>query len=202
MNRKIITALVVMALLAAVGVLHYMAQLDPVQLAERGVGRDAHDHGGHDDEGPPPLSRDDADYLVPIGPENAPVEILVCYNDIGIIRDEYRDLMEQIARDYSPHLRVEFVDSSDEANREMIDAISEGFTIGLIINGEVVKQVPQVAFGMVSFSGSPMLEEWSAPELKMAIEHELRTKGVEFTSHAGEQPQPQHPGPGHQHDHE
>ncbi len=202
MNRQIITALVIIALLAVVGVLHYMAQMDPVQLAERGVGRDAHDHGDHDDEGPPPLSRDDADYVLPIGPENAPVEILVCYDNVQLVRDEYRELMEQMGRDYSPHLRVEFVDSSDEANREMIDAISEGFTIGLIINGEVVKHVPEAAFGMVAFSGSPMLEEWSVPELKMAIEHDLRTKGVEFTSHVGEQPQPQQPGPGHEHDRE
>ncbi len=203
MSRQVITALVVIALLAAVGIINYANKMDPTQLAARGVGRGEHSHDDHKDEQEqPPLSRDDADYVLPIGPEDAPVKIIVCYESIGYVRDEYRDIAEQIASEYGELVRIEFMDGTKPENRRFMDSISPSLRNGLIINGEVVKEVPGTTFGIVSFSGSPQFEEWTVAELRMAIEHELKQKGVEFTSHVSDSPMPGPQGPGDQHRHE
>jgi len=56
---------------------------------------------------------------------------------------------------------------------------------------------------MLSFSGSPQFEEWSVRELRMAIEHDLTEKGVEFTSRVEEEPPPPaHAGHTHQHEYD
>lgn len=191
MSRQIITALVVIALLATIAVINYMTNMDPTQLAARGVGRPvhSHDHNGDHDEEPPPARTDD-DYVEPLGPGDAPVKIIVCYQNIGYVREEYRTIAEGIASDYGDLVRIEFMDSTTPENREFIDTVSDRLHNGLIINGEVVKQVPGSAFGVVSFSGSTQFEEWSVPELRMAIEHDLEKQGIEFTSRAGEAPPP------------
>jgi hypothetical protein len=202
MSRRVITALVVIALLAAIGVINYMTNMDPTQLAARGVGRDPHSHGDEPEE-EPPMSREDADFVAPIGPEDAPVKIIVCYQSIGYVRDEYRRIAEGVASDYGELLRIEFMDSTKPENREFIGNISSNLRNGLIIDGEVVKQVPGSAFGMVSFSGSPQFEEWSVAELRMAIEHDLTEKGIEFASCIGDEPPPAgHEGHGHQHEYD
>ena len=199
MSRQVITALVVIVLLAAIGVINYMSNMDPTQLAARGVGRDPHSHGDHEHEEEPPAPTEEA-LVEPIGPEDAPVKIIVCYQSVGYVRDEYRRIAEGVASDYGDLLRIEFMDSMKPENRELINAISENLHNGLIINGEVVKQIPGSTFGMVSFSGSPQFEEWSVHELRMAIEHDLKQKGVEFTSHVDDAPPPPaHAGHTHEH---
>ncbi|MGD9494809.1 MAG: hypothetical protein AB7Y46_00735 [Armatimonadota bacterium] len=183
MSKQIITIIVVVVALAVIGVINYMNQMDPTQLAARGVGRGDHHHHGDDSnaqqDGPPPLSRLDEDYLVPIGDENAPVKIVVCYSNISIVKDQFRKIVEDVAVAWSPHVRVEFMDTTDPENRKVLDKVSTRLRDGLLINGEVVKQVPQTAFRVVAFSGLPEFEEWTVDELMMAIEYELKKKGIE-----------------------
>ncbi len=202
MSRQVITALVVIVLLAAIAVINYINNMDPTQLAARGVGRDPHSHGHEHEEEQPPPPTDEA-LTEPIGPADAPVKIIVCYQSIGYVRDEYRRIANGIANDYGDLVRIEFMDSTKPENREFINTISENLYNGLIINGEVVKQIPGSTFGMVSFSGSPQFEEWSVPELRMAIEHDLKQKGVEFTSRVDDAPPPPaHMGHAHQHEYD
>lgn len=203
MSRKIITTIVVILLLAGIGVINYMRQMDPTQLAARGVGKGGHHHGeeAKPEDEPPPVSRSDEDYLAPIGPEEAPVKIQAVYANLNGLKTEMRPLLEQTAALYAPHVRIEFVDSTEPTNRAMIDAISPNMYSGLIINGEVTKEVPISAFGMVSFAGSPAYEEWTMRELHSAIERDLEKKGVQFESHLDDQPMaPAEAGhEGHQH---
>lgn len=201
MSRQIITIIVVILLLAAIAVVNYMRQMDPTQLAARGVGKGGHHH--HDDESkpeeePPPMSRSEEDYVAPIGPEGAPVKIQVVYSRIEQVQSEMRPLMEQVAGRYAPHVRIEFLDATKAENRPIIDAVANNLDYGLIINGAVTKEVPTAAFGMVTFSGSPQFEQWSMPELFAAIERDLQKQGVQFESHLDEQPA----APAHEHEHE
>lgn len=203
MSRKIITTIVVILLLAGIGVINYMRQMDPTQLAARGVGKGGHHHGDESkpEDEPPPVSRSDEDYLAPIGPEDAPVKIQAVYGDLNGLKTEMWPLLDQTAALYAPLVRIEFVDATDARNRPMIDAASEKMYSGLIINGEVTKEVPISAFGMVSFAGSPAYEEWSVRELHSAIERDLEKKGVQFESHLDDQPMapPEAGHEGHQH---
>jgi hypothetical protein len=198
MSRKIITTIVVILLLAGIGVINYVRQMDPTQLAARGVGQGGHHHGEESkpEDEPPPMSRSDEDYVAPIGPENAPVKIQAVYGDLNGLKTEMRPILEETAELYSPHVRVEFVESTDPENRPMLDAVSPNMHFGLIINGEVTKEVPISAFGMVSFAGSPAYEEWSVRELHSAIERELEKQGVQFESHLNDRPMP--PADGHE----
>jgi hypothetical protein len=200
MSRRIITIIVVILLLAGISVVNYMRQMDPTQLAARGVGKGGHHH--HDEEAktedePPPLSRNKEDFVAPIGPENAPVKIQAVYSGIDTVQSELRPILEQAAALYSPHVRVEFIDATDQKNRAMIDAVSKDLYMGLIINGEVTKEVPASAFGMVAFIGSPAYQQWSVRELYSAIERELEKKGVQFESHLDDIPS----APAHEHEH-
>jgi len=200
MSRQIITTVVVILLLAGIGVVNYVRQMDPTQLAARGVGQSGHHH---DDEAkpedePPPMSRSEEDYVAPIGPEGAPVKIQVVYSDMGAVQNEMRPLMEQTGTLYVPHVRIEFLDATKPENRPIIDAVADNLHYGLIINGAVTKEVPTAAFGMVTFSGSPQYQEWSVPELFSAIERDLAKQGVQFESHLDDQPM----APAHEDEHE
>lgn len=188
MSRQIVTVLIVVALLAAIGIINYMNHMDPVQLAARGVGQgDAHSHSEEEQiehlaQEPPPISRTDEDFVMPLGPEDAPVKLEFCYVDIGYVRDEFRNIAETIAQAYGDKVRIEFLHSTEPEVQKYIASIAENFANGVIVNGEVVKRVPGSAFGVVSFSGSPQFEQWSIPELMAAIDYELEQKGIEFKS--------------------
>lgn len=198
MSRQIVTIIVVILLLAGIGVINYMRQMDPTQLAARGVGKGGHHHDEEtkpEDE-PPPMSRSDEDYVAPIGPEDAPVKIQAVYSEIDNVKTELRPILEETASLYAPHVRVEFLKATDPKNREMIDAVAKDMYYGLIINGEVTKEVPIAAFGMVTFTGSPQFEQWSVRELRSAIERELEKQGVQFQSHVDDLPAP----PAHEHE--
>ncbi len=200
MSRRIITIIVVILLLAGISVVNYMRQMDPTQLAARGVGKGGHHHDeeAKPEDEPPPLSRNEEDFVAPIGPENAPVKIQAVYTGIDTVQNELRPILEQAAALYSPHVRVEFLDATDQKNRAMIDAISKDLYMGLIINGEVTKEVPASAFGMVAFIGSPAYQQWSTRELYSAIERELEKQGVQFESHLDDIPSV----PAHEHAHD
>ena len=200
MNRQLITAILVIAALGAIGVLNYMRQMDPVQLAARGVGKPAHSHEHKEDHEPPPLARADEEFVVPIGPEDAPVKLTVCYAHVGIVKDQYRGIAEEIAASYPDKVRIEFRNSEDADIRKILDRFSPDLANCVLIDGELVRQVPNSPFGAVAFAGAPQFEDWSVEELKGAVEYALKEKGVPFTPHAHEAPISHAFGHHHQHD--
>lgn len=178
MSKRTKTILIVVGLLAAVGLFNYLIQMDPTQLAARGVGRDAHSHGDEQDdhEGQP----GEVDLRQPIGPEEAPVVIQVLAASPGEIEMPLRPMMSAIVADYPGLLRIEFpAPDSDEFTEAVKQA--GGVPMGLLINGEMIKEIPEAKLGFVTFQGSPAFEEWSELDVRLAVEHELEEAGVEFT---------------------
>ncbi|MGC9317488.1 MAG: hypothetical protein ACP5KN_05560 [Armatimonadota bacterium] len=186
MSLRAKTAIIVVVALIAIGGFNYVIHMDPTHLAARGVGKDPHSHGDHDQEQPQQQAPQE-DLTRPMGPKDAPILIQACYTQEGLVHDEFRPILKEIVADYKGLVRVEFLDARTPENRELIDRAAEGMLDGLIINGEVVKETPGTAFGMANFQGLASFNEWSVDELRRAIEHELKQKGIEFTSHIGEE---------------
>lgn len=199
MSMKVKTAVIVVGLLAAVGLFNYAIKMDPNQLAERGVGHDAHSHGDEhaDEEGKPGPE----DLMQPIGPEDAPVLIQVLVGDTNELEMPLRPMMTRVAAGYPNLVRVEFIDPKSEEYKQLREKTG-GAVTGLLINGEMVKEIPEAKLGFVTFQGSPTFEEWSEEDVHLAVEHELEQKGIEFTP----QVEHDHPGAGaqmgHEHSHE
>lgn len=183
MSTKMKTVLIVVVLLVGIGVINYVAQMDPTQLAERGVGRDPHSHG-HDHEGEeePPMAPEDL--YRPFGPEDAEVTITVLTRDEVELRNVLRPMLAEMASDYEGHVRVEFIEKDTEEYDRLVNEAAAGTPAGLLINGEMVKQVPEAPFGVVTFAGSPAFDDWTSHDVRLAVEHELEAKGVEFTPQA------------------
>jgi hypothetical protein len=170
------TAIVAIALLAAVGLVNYAIKMDPKHLVERGVGLDHHHHGEEGEEG------EHAETLDLIGPDGAPAKLDVFYEDDNECMAEFQPLMRKIAEEYAPHVQVEFKPTRIEANRDLADKLRLGCASGIALNGEVVKEVPGLGeLGLVALRGPPGQKDYDATMLRKAIEHELETRGVEFT---------------------
>jgi hypothetical protein len=192
------TAIVVVALLAGVGLLNkYVLRMDPNQLAARGVGKDAHSHGedhaqGESEHGveEDPVGKQQA-LLRPIGPEDAEVTIQALWLDPQELEGLLRPMLKNVATSYKGHVRVEFLEPETEEHARVVENITEGSRVGLVINGEMIKEVPEAPLGVLAFSGSPSMQEWSERDLRLAIEHELEANGVEF------EPQVEHDHSGH-----
>jgi hypothetical protein len=183
MSKKMKTILIVVALLAAIGVFNWVMQMDPTQLAARGVGQDPHSHGedehAHDDQPARPTLEE---LQEPVGPADAPVTIVSIWNDQQELELALRPMLSSIAGSYDGKVRVEFVGPGSENYEETVEQAG-GVRIGLLINGEMIKEIPEADLGMLAFSGSPTLSEWGEPEIRLAIEHELENKGIEFEAH-------------------
>ncbi|MFO8081647.1 MAG: hypothetical protein R6V07_15270 [Armatimonadota bacterium] len=181
MSKKMKTGLVVVALLVGIGAFNYIINMDPTQLAARGVGKDAHSHGDDDhdhenEEGAPTFE----DMLKPIGPEDAAVTIEVLWGDPQEVQGVLRPMLTGVASSYPDHVRVEFVDPDSERHQQITEEITEGIGVGLLINGEMIKQIPEADLGVLAFAGSPTFEEWSEKDLRLAVEHELEDRGIDF----------------------
>jgi hypothetical protein len=182
MSTKVKTILIVVVLLVGIAGFNYFIKMDPTQLAARGVGKDphAHDHA-HDEEGDhetPEITVEDL--TMPIGPEDAPVKIEVLWQNRGELEQALRPMLSSIASAYGGHVRVEFIDPASEEYKRLVEEVSEGMPSGLLINGEMIKDIPEADLGFVAFSGSPSFQEWTAHDLQLAIEHELEKNGIEF----------------------
>jgi hypothetical protein len=195
MSPQVKTAIIVVVALVALGGFNYLIRMDPTQLAARGVGKDPHAHGDEHEPQEQEQQQRQQDPTKPMGPKHAPVLIQACYVEECIVHDELRPILKDVAQDYAGLVRVEFLKATEPENREIIDQAAERLADGLIINGEVTKETPGTPFGMSSFRGLASLEEWSTHDLRLAIEHELKQKGVEFTSHVGEEAPPITPPP-------
>jgi hypothetical protein len=183
MSTKWKTALIVIALLAVVGVLNrYVLKMDPSQLAARGVGKDphSHDHDHEHDEQAEDIEQKHRQLVEPLGPEGAPVTIKVLWRNAGDLEVPLRPMMEDIESQYQGHVRIEFPEPDSDEYQRLVEDVTKGVQSGLIINGEMIKQVPEAPLGMVAFSGSPSFEEWGVDDVQLAIEHELEEAGVEF----------------------
>lgn len=177
MSKKAKTALIVIGLLVVVAGFNYVIKMDPTQLAERGVGADPHSHGHeHEEEaGPTP-----EDMMMPIGPEDAPVKVTVLWADPADLEQAFRPMLSSVAASYEGNVRVEFVDPKSDEYQELVEGAASGIRTGLLINGEMIKEVPEADLGMLAFSGSPLMEQWGEKDVRLAVEHELEAAGVAF----------------------
>lgn len=192
MGTKTKTILIVVALLVVIAGFNYIIQMDPTQLAARGVGKDPHDHG-HDHEhedGEAPTSLEEL--MKPVGPADAEVKIEVLWQDRAELEGMLRPMLSDIAKTYKDHVRVEFIEPGSDEFTRVVEEVTEGVGVGLLINGEMIKEVPEAPLGMLAFSGSLSFEEWSPHDLILVVEHELEAAGVDF------EPQVEHD---HDHDH-
>lgn len=178
-------AIAVIALIALVGVFNYAINMDPTQLAARGVGRDPHEHHHDEEAEEQELLTEPPD---PIGVEDAPVQIEVFYEDDNQCMMGFAPLMTEIGEQYAPHVRVVFKPTHLPENHRRSDELGLGCASGLAMNGEVVKKVPGLGrFNLVSFRGPPGMKDYNEKALRKAVEHELKIKGVEFTPPSVEQ---------------
>ncbi len=188
MSTKWKTVLIIVSLLAIIGLFNkYVLKMDPSQLAARGVGKDPHAQQ-HEEEDPGEQARAIAEQMEkqkqivkPIGPEDAEVTITVLWRDMSDLEKALRPMMEHVASTYEGHVRVEFPDPKSDEYRRLVTDVTKGVGSGLVINGEMIKEVPDAPLGMIAFSGSPTFEEWGVDEVRLAVEHELMEAGVEFT---------------------
>ncbi|MFW5867111.1 MAG: hypothetical protein ACOCX2_04800 [Armatimonadota bacterium] len=179
MSKKTKTALIVVALLVGIAGFNYIIQMDPTQLAARGVGQEPHSHDEHEHEGEgaaPTLE----EMQEPVGPEDAPVRIQVLWNDPQELQGLIRPMLSAVATSYDDRVRVEFVEPQSDEFQTLVEEKTGGVTSGLLINGEMIKKVPEADLGMLAFTGSPAMQDWGEPELRLAIEHELEAAGVPF----------------------
>jgi len=176
---KVKTLLIVVGLLAAVSLANkYIIKMDPEQLVERGVGKDAHSHGHDhgDEEGKP----GEEDLRQPLGPEGAPVLVQVLATGITELEMPLRPMMTALSQTYPDHVRIEFPATDSEEFKKLVEQ-AHGMPTGLIINGEMIKEVPEAKLGFVTFQGTPTMEDWTEQDLRLVVEHELEKAGVEFT---------------------
>jgi hypothetical protein len=205
MSKKAKTALIVVALLVGIGAFNYIIKMDPTQLAARGVGKDPHSHGDDDhdqehEEGAPTFE----DMLKPIGPESAAVTIKVLWNDPQEIEGVLRPMLSSVAASYEGHVRVEFIDPGSDEHEQIKEEVTGGIGVGLLINGEMIKEIPEADLGILAFAGSTTFEEWSEKDLRLAVEHELEDRGIEFEptvqhDHGGAHGHAPDPHAGHDH---
>ncbi len=176
-------AIAVIGLLALLAIANYAFNMDPTQLAARGVGKDPHAHNDQDtaEADKPPVS----DEIVPLGPEGAPITIEVFYDGPGSYAEVFGPVMTTMQAQYADHVRVEFSDLTDpEINARAVKLPLRG-SQGLSFNGEVIKSVPgEGNFDTVAFVGQPMDRHWNEGALQHAIEYELTTQGIEFEASA------------------
>jgi hypothetical protein len=119
-----------------------------------------------------------------LGPEDAPVQVKVLWNNPADVEGIFRPMMNSVAASYEENLRVEFVEPESDEYTRLVEEV--GVRVGLLINGEMIKEIPEADLGMLAFVGSPQMGEWGEREVRLAIEHELEAAGVEF------EPQVQH----------
>ncbi len=206
MSTKLITAIVVVALLGSVAAFNYFIGMDPVQLAARGVGSGGgcgHDACGddHDEDcSEPEMTLDEyvEGITVPIGSEDAEVLVQKLFDDPELLEDMFIPMFTAIEREYPGHVRFEFIPFYTDEAKQLTETITGGRDVGLIINDEMIKMVPDAPLGMLSFGGSPVFEEWSERDLRMAIEWELKQVGVDVDAIETAAAPPEHE---HDHDH-
>jgi hypothetical protein len=179
-------ALAVIVLIGLVAIFNYAINMDPTQLAARGVGHDPHDHG-HEDEHEHEEHAEAAKPPDFIGPQDAPVSLEVFYETDNECMTEFEPLMAKISERYAPHVRIEFKPTSVAENMERTHELRLGCRSGIAINGEVAKKIPGVGpFDVVSFQGPPGQKDYDETMLYRAIEYEMKQKGVEFEPSAPE----------------
>ena len=195
MKRAKIAAVIVV-LLGVLAAVNYAFKMDPVQLAARGVGRDAHDHGGEDEA----THEAESAVFEPVGPEDAEVVIEVFYRESVGSGEMMWTAVTGAASPYEPHVRVEACRLEDEENARRARELPLQGGQGLAVNGKAIVEVPGLgSFGMVALLGGPQDRNWNEPVLRRVIEHELTSKGVSFTAApAGEGPTAH----GHEHGHD
>jgi|GEM_PF-6698861 hypothetical protein len=179
MSMKVKTILIVIGLLVAIAGFNYFINMDPTQLAARGVGRE-HSHGEEEAEssdGKP----GEVDLRQPMGEQGAPVTIHVLTQDVADLEFPLRPIMSAIATDYAGLVYIDFPTPEAEGYDEFLKQ-TKGIQSGLLINGEIIKEIPEANLGFVTFQGSPAYEDWSETDVRLAVEHELEKAGVEFTS--------------------
>jgi hypothetical protein len=182
--KKAKVAIVFVGVLVLLALANYAFNMDPTQLAARGVGKDAHDHGNNDEHVEEAVVE-----IAPLGPTGAPVTIEVFYAGEAVCREAFWPIMSEINATYGDKVRVDFSDLTDvEVNKRAREMTLKG-TPGLTVNGETIVNVPGAgAFDAVVFSGSPQDRSWTPPMLHQAIQSELTARGIEF-----EPPAPQIP---------
>ncbi|NLO04599.1 MAG: hypothetical protein GX131_02090 [candidate division WS1 bacterium] len=178
MSNKTKTALIVVGLLVAVAGFNYLFQMDPTHLAQRGVGRDPHGDDSSDD---PELPTMMSELTAPIGPENADVTLTALYTARGDVEEVLRPMLTAISQQYGEHVRVEFLDTGTEEGQKVVQDVTGGYRSGVLVNGEMIKRVPDAPLGMITFGNVPRFEEWSIQDLRMAIDWELKQKGIVCT---------------------
>jgi len=202
MSKKAKTAIIVVGLLVGIGLFNYVIKMDPTQLAARGVGQEAHSHDQDEEEEAGPSLED---MLTPLGPEDAPVQIKALWTNPSDIEQILRPMLSSVAASYDNKVRVDFIDPDSEEYKRLVENVTGGVGAGLVINGEMIKQVPEADLGMLAFAGSPSMGEWGERDVRLAVEHELEKAGVEFEPqvehmHSTPPPSPggdEHAGHGH-----
>lgn len=179
MSFRLKATLVVIVALAVIGVLHWMTNEDPVQLAARGVGKDPHAHHHHGDEDEDEAEPTIEELTSPMGPKDAPVTVSAFYDDPVALKKMLRPVTEEAYARFGDQMHVEFRSLSEQENREIVAEQGGGVVPGVLINGEAVKETPASAFGMVCFLGPLEFAEWTPEELYSAIEAELAAQGGE-----------------------
>jgi hypothetical protein len=180
MSMKVKTILIVIGLLVAIAGFNYVINMDPTQLAARGVGQE-HSHGDEEEEESPDGRPSEADLRQPLGEEGAPVVIHALVQDMGELEFPFRPIMSAIAQDYAGLVYIDFPTADSEGYDELLEQ-AKGSILGLVINGEIIKEVPEANLGFITFQGSPTFEDWNERDVRLAVEHELEEAGVEFTS--------------------
>ncbi len=178
MSMKMKTVLIVVGLLVIVALFNrFIIRMDPTQLAARGVGKDAHSHGDEAvEEGKP----GEVDLRQPMGPEGAPVLIQVLATGMTELEMPLRPMMSSLSGVYPQFVRIEFPAPASEEFKKLVEQ-AQGMTTGLMINGEMIKEIPEAKLGFITFQGTPTFDEWTEQDLRLAVEHELEKAGIEFT---------------------
>ena len=194
--KKIKVALVLVGLLALLALANYAFNMDPTQLAARGVGKGAHDHeheGEHAEEAP-------AIAIRPLGAEGAPVSIDVFYAGEDVCREKFWPIMSEMNATYGDNVRIDFSDLTDPEVSERARKTALRGAPGLTIDGEVIVNVPGGgSFGKVVFSGSPEDLSWNPDMLHKAIQAKLTALGIHFDPPAPQTPPQADAHAGHSH---
>lgn len=176
--KKVKIAAVAVGLLVLVAIANYAFRMDPVQLAARGVGGDSHDRADTEEEAGEAVP----ERIGALGAEGAAVVIEVFYSADAIYHESLEEIMVRVVGAYQPHVRVEPRSLEDEEASARSRELPLRGQQGLVVNGKVIHEVPGAgSFGMVVLTGTPEDLKWNEHILRKIIEHELRSKGIEFT---------------------
>ena len=192
--KKVKVALVFVGVLVLLALANYGFNMDPTQLAARGVGKDPHHHGDHEHAEKPVAA------IEPLGPKGAPVTIEVFYAGEAACREQFSPIMSEVNATYGDNVRIDFSDLSDpEVNKRARKMTLHGGT-GLTINGETIVTAPGTgSFDTVVFSGSPEDRNWNPPMLHKVIQAELTARSIHFDPPAPEIPPEAGEHAGHEH---